>query len=35
MSTPVVGWVLLAAPRGRTTDRKGRTAVIARAEGYF
>jgi hypothetical protein len=35
MSTPVVGWVLLAAPRGRNIDRTGRAAGIARPKGYF
>jgi len=27
--------VRLAAPRGRTTDRTGQTAGIARPNGYF
>jgi hypothetical protein len=35
MSTPVVGWVLLAAPRGRNTDRTGRAAGIAHLKGDF
>jgi len=30
-----VGWVLLGAPRGRNTDRMGRTAAIARRDGRF
>jgi len=30
-----VGWVLLAAPGGRTTDRTGQMAAIARRDGRF